>query len=110
MLAKMNCIMYVSYLCYLCGLSFASWQGICARLWSKRLYWIACSTLMLLGTIGMIYFFLYPDAQTDKAGCINDEMPPEFGLSAGLVYTGLLLTAMGAVWIQVWKVFSGRSL
>ncbi len=105
MLENINCIMYVSYLFYLCGLSFSIWQGINASMWSKRLYWITCAGLMLLGTFGMIYFFIYSPVYHDPFGCSSGKMPAGFGLSTALVYSGLLCTAVGAVWRQVRKIF-----
>lgn len=83
---------------YLCCLAFALWKV--ARAGRGRLYWIACTATIVVGTLAMI--FAPPASPTDG------EMPPGFGLGAWVMLLGLLATAVGAIWSLVRRL-SGKA-
>jgi len=82
---------------YLFGLVFSIWRSFQAS-W-KRLYWMGCASLMIVGTLAML--FASPDSST------SGEMPQQFGLGAWVVLVGLFGVIAGvisSVFCRFWGV------
>lgn len=73
---------------YLFSIAFSIWKSF--RSDRKRLYWIACASLIIIGTLTML-FFAFPDSPN------SGEMPPEYGLGVWIVFVGLFGVIAGVL-------------
>ncbi|HVJ36569.1 MAG TPA: hypothetical protein VM687_02060 [Stenotrophomonas sp.] len=88
------------------GLLF--WQARSAPHRSERILGWLGGGLITLGALGAIYVLVYPPLHYNATGHVSGEMPPEFGLSVGLVSLGLVV-ALGLLLVKVARRLIARA-
>lgn len=62
-----------------------------------RVYWAACALLILAGSLGIAWVFVFPPERFDEDGQLIGEMPVEFAMALAILELGLLGSAGGVI-------------